>query len=891
MADIASLLLRITGNSQDAKRALREVRDELKTMSASEYEAQVNLNGVGQARTQLRNLEKSLDVIQARSVSAKVKVDIGDARAKLAVLRRELELAGRGGAGARPIKNILGDIGSLGGDIDRVNRRSGLLRRTLTGLGGSAATLGQQMSQTASRGLQSFIVNMVRMGFTVALVIPIIGSLLGILGALIASFSFAAAGVGLLAIAFGVALLPVIAVAAAGIISLVRAGKAMKDQQEKERVAAEAVASARDTLSGANERAEASSRSLADAQDNLKDAAVEANRAWADSIEKVKDDLLAVQYAQLGITQSNLNVKKAARDLKEALAENGASGAILSDQFKKLTDVNFKGGVSVVGDITGAGDALDIEQKRLDYKRALLDQKSAQDTLGDSKRQLNEDRAEEGRYLRDGILANKGYRDALRGVEDAQRDQVKATGAQVIAQRKLEGALAKQKKVVEEFDPATKRLADRMGKLRKIIVDTFGPLGSRVGNAALKTLEDIFDVLKDPVVKKNLDDVTDSIVGFLKDLGVSAKSDAGVSFFRRMTRAAAVLARELGRKAFGNFIRLMGRLAMATFPYLERAARRIGNAFKSWNEGAKNTGKLNGGIKTIMKSLKAWWELTKAVGRTFLAFIKDAKGEGDGLVTTLTKWFNRQAKILGEEEGRAKVIKWIKDSIQFGKEFLTVLGKLYKILKAIVDTISLAIRGYEKILGLIDTVNAKKDAGRKERSGQKTDVSILQRLIKREEAGEDAQGNKATPEEQRRTRAGIKNITRNLVDRLRQSGKSDLEIEMFLARAGIRHKGMVRRAWGGLIPGAGGFGDDTPLLAEGGEFMMRRSAVASIGLPTLEALNAGVPVGRVARSGSAGGKAGVHVEQIVLPPAPEAAIPDARWQAIQLGQELTRRAG
>src|ERR1700712_4143697 len=151
--DISSILLNIRGNSADAKRALREVKTELEAMASQSYAASVQLNGVGQARQHLRDLEKSLDVIQARTVSAKVKVDIGDARAKLAVLRRELELAGRGGAGARPISDILGDIGSLGGDIERVNSRASPLRRTLTGLASAASDLGTQFMNTANRGL------------------------------------------------------------------------------------------------------------------------------------------------------------------------------------------------------------------------------------------------------------------------------------------------------------------------------------------------------------------------------------------------------------------------------------------------------------------------------------------------------------------------------------------------------------------------------------------------------------------------------------------------------------------------------------------------------------------------------------------------------------------
>ena len=94
---------------------------------------------------------------------------------------------------------------------------------------------------------------------------------------------------------------------------------------------------------------------------------------------------------------------------------------------------------------------------------------------------------------------------------------------------------------------------------------------------------------------------------------------------------------------------------------------------------------------------------------------------------------------------------------------------------------------------------------------------------------------------------------------------------------------LVARQTGGLIPGSGS-GDIVPAMLEPGEYVIRRSVAQAIGVGRLNLLNAG----NIAALG--GGRGGVNIEKIILPPAPgHNQMGDPRHQAAQFARELRRR--
>jgi phage-related protein len=70
---------------------------------------------------------------------------------------------------------------------------------------------------------------------------------------------------------------------------------------------------------------------------------------------------------------------------------------------------------------------------------------------------------------------------------------------------------------------------------------------------------------------------------------------------------------------------------------------------------------------------------------------------------------------------------------------------------------------------------------------------------------------------------------------------------------------------------------------------LRRSVLATIGQSILKALPLTTP--RTAIAAGVGGDAGGNTYHVTLPPAPAAAIPDARYQAVQFMREIHRRGG
>ncbi len=71
----------------------------------------------------------------------------------------------------------------------------------------------------------------------------------------------------------------------------------------------------------------------------------------------------------------------------------------------------------------------------------------------------------------------------------------------------------------------------------------------------------------------------------------------------------------------------------------------------------------------------------------------------------------------------------------------------------------------------------------------------------------------------------------------------------FLRRVSTNSSGFTRRQTGGPVPGSG-TGDKVPILAEPGEFVLRRSAVESLGLSNVERLN---NIGKFKQGGLIGG--------------------------------------
>lgn len=202
---IRDVILRITGDGDDARRELERLSLELTKFGSKDAEANAKID-TAKAKENLKELEVEFKRIDGRDLSATANVRLGSAMAELAALQAELD--------------------HLDGDdvtID-VNVRKDLEER-LQSLGMKAAGFADNLEHAADKGEglgKTLDGTNVQMGFFssklgtilqfLPLLIPLASSVLSVVVALGASFLEAAAGAGALAVALGGAL-----VAAAGI--------------------------------------------------------------------------------------------------------------------------------------------------------------------------------------------------------------------------------------------------------------------------------------------------------------------------------------------------------------------------------------------------------------------------------------------------------------------------------------------------------------------------------------------------------------------------------------------------------------------------------------------------------------------------------------------------
>ena len=322
MPSVANLLLRVSGDNKDAKRALREVSEEIIKLNSQEAKAEVEAGGVEVAKAKLQELENALTIIGQRNVTAKVQVDVDSARARLQLLRRELTHAAAGGAGARNVGDILEDIAEVGGAMARLGAEAGTLGARV---GGFFANIGASTSQMVG-SLGTVGPMMIQMAVVAALLtvgIAVLGAALlavvGVLGALAASLAAALAAMGAFLVAGLFALIPVLAVAVFAFARVAGAVKALKEEEEGRKQQAE-------QLRAAEQRHSDALRARGDAVRNLAVQTAAAYRAQRQATIDLRDAELSLQSARLGVVDADLRLERAKLTLKELKEEAEGAG-------------------------------------------------------------------------------------------------------------------------------------------------------------------------------------------------------------------------------------------------------------------------------------------------------------------------------------------------------------------------------------------------------------------------------------------------------------------------------------------------------------------------------------------------------------------------------------
>src|SRR4051812_12769278 len=321
LMDVANLLLRITGNNDDAQRALREVAAEAQRYAESEYQAQIKLGGVAVAKEEISSLERSLTLIGQRDVTARVRVKVDRDRNALSLLKAELEHALSGGAGARPLEHIFADISKVGASVAATATQVGGLGAKVAEffgtLGEGAVGLAGKLGGALLGSIVQIIAQMLLWAVALAVLIPLVSALAGVLVGLIGSLGAAAAGFGVLLLAMGGALLPVILVMVAAFTRLFGIIKAVGTQQKDQQALAEANANAQRTLT-------------------------EAYKAQRDAVDQLNSAENAKKEADLGIPDAQLRLDRARKALKDLKGEAADAGGLFNELFKRFEDGDFR---------------------------------------------------------------------------------------------------------------------------------------------------------------------------------------------------------------------------------------------------------------------------------------------------------------------------------------------------------------------------------------------------------------------------------------------------------------------------------------------------------------------------------------------------------------------
>jgi hypothetical protein len=359
---------------------------------------------------------------------------------------------------------------TVGRGLDNLATRVG--RGVLSGIGGLAGLL-----DSAGRGMVSLAGSALVAGTRMAGMAVLIGGLVVALIPLIGSLGAATVGFGALSVSMAGSLIPVLGVL---IASFVKLSEIIKATEQHEQTAAQR----RQQAAVSAQQEAAAQRQLADAYRNLHDQTVAADQARQDAAQAVQEDMAAVRNAELSAEQSHINLLRAQQDLKDFRKQNGLAQQDVSKLFQRFQDVDFNVSRKQLGamikDVTGrnlgADQQIQLMQLLLNVKTARQGEKDAANSLHDSQVKLNRDRATEAKFLSQGLKAYPAYAQAVRQVADAKRAEASASQAakaQAATSDQAYQKLTKQQRQIGEnlddlgkkakrfFDPIILRVACR----------------------------------------------------------------------------------------------------------------------------------------------------------------------------------------------------------------------------------------------------------------------------------------------------------------------------------------------------------------------------------------------------------------------------------------------
>lgn len=853
---LRNVLLKITGDSSDAKATIEEVKADVKSLDGVTGTAKVEVDGAAAARARIDELKVKLGELDRSKATPKVELEIAAAEAQLKRLEGRLQRATDIKDPGRKSNALAGLYSTLSSGLDRVEGRASKAAAEVEKLGHVAETTavdGEKAAtgvlgavtagataaatglETAAEGAKGFlsgipiignalsglsggVASIASIGPAALLVVPVVGLLVAALGgalvqaaiaaaaavtALVTVFAGAIAGAAALGIAFAAIAAPVAILAVAGLAKLAKGLLASKNAANKAQTAHESLAQA--------QRAQAqASVGLADAQKNASEQRVAALQDEKSAIEGVRDAELARESAVLGKTDARLALRQARLDLSTARGQAGGKAAASTSAplFQKLTnlavdpatvDATLKGLKVTGGGPSGKSEAqvaLDLAKAVEAVRTAKLGVKQADNSALHAQDAYTAALQKQAKYAREGLTAFKPYAAALQQVAKSQSALATAEEHTAKARRANVTATANLK-------TATTGIGGALSGFLKVVQATIGPALNAIFAGAGKGMAAIGASL--PGLQGGFTTLGRAIGDGLATLGRLFGSPAFVSSFGAFTRTAADLVRHFATPAVANFSRLLLSIANAALPHLRNGLIELGRKFGVFTDGATKGGHVKRVVDDIYKSFVSVVNLSGAVLKALVAIFAGGQTAGRHLLGKLTDIINAFTAGLGTPEGKRKLKEFFDKGLKFAHDF-----KVF-----ITDTLIPAVQGlvsaFDLVKGAVDTVKGAIHAVK----------SVLDPVLK-------------VVHEIKKTLDSISpvGIGESLLKKIPIIGGPAASVLKHLP-FGPGH------AAGGLVDGPSHPVDSILTPLTGGEFIIQRRIVQALGVPFLQALNAG----------------------------------------------------
>lgn len=734
----SDVLLRVTGNSSDARKAVADAREDVRRFGRETAQAKltVQIEGVREqvARAEA-NVERWRAQLEANPLEPKVKIAL--ARAEATLTRFQLRL------NRLENRSVNIDVDVRRGAIERGTAALGSMERGFAGVTRGAGNMlraipivGQFVAAAAEGFLKlgSAIGGLVTTGlgslFQLVGIFPRLGSsIAGLAGAgvsLVASFAGVAAVAGGLVVALNAVLGAIVALGAALVALAASLGAAVAGMGalgvglagalgpavlvliglfqrfhailEARQAREQALASATEDQKNAEERRVNALEQSRAAHERLAETVVAARKAMAQAAEDQSDAELGLESSRLGVQEARLSLREAQASLKEFIRTAGVAGPTLNGLTKKFSDVNFD--PSEAGRALGAAggrtsDPNELQRRILAVARAKLGIKQANDQVSDSERTLREATAKNADFARRGTAAYAPLRAAKLQVARADRALTKAEDDTSAASRKYHRALQK-------LSGTERGTLDRLNRL----IDGFKKLAKAFTDPIFASLNSVFDSLqgKGFGLESALTAIGTAMGGAVRSFGAFLREPRTISAFKEMASGAAELTRQLTGRAFIDFLRIMREVATAAMPTLVSGAKSLADWLAKI---AARPGQIQQKVQGLISQFKTWGGVAKELTGLIYDIFKNAAPEGKSLAESIRQVLSRWRRFV--QENPEKVREFFRNAVKRTRELWHNLRDAYHWLKqklpAAADTATKAFRVMKSIVDAIaDTI-------------------------------------------------------------------------------------------------------------------------------------------------------------------------------------------